>query len=62
MIRTTTTFALLALLVASSPSLARESGGDSDDEIHPLLTNGFTVDIGVFFPRRSLDLSVTAYF
>ena len=42
-----------------SPCLmAQEPASNTERELHPLLVNGFSMDIGVFFPRRTLGLSV----
>ncbi len=43
----------LALVVSPGPSSA-----DETDELHPLLTNGFSIDVGIFYPDRELDLRV----
>ena len=29
-----------------------------DEEVHPLMTSGISIDAGAFFPARELDLSV----
>ena len=31
----------------------------SEEDVHPLLTSGISVDLGMFFPDRELDLSVS---
>ena len=48
-------FALCALGL-TAPALADES--DDSEDVHPFLSRGFSVDVGVFFPRRDVDLRV----
>ena len=45
-------------MLLTSPVWAQEPGEVTDEDVHPLLVNGFSMDIGVFFPRRTLDLRV----
>ena len=46
----------LALAVALINPI--RSSAQETDELHPLLTNGFSIDIGLFYPSRELDLRV----
>ncbi len=52
-IRTTTLVVCLLSFIASQLTIAAES-----EDLHPHLRTGFSLDVGVFFPDRHLDLSV----
>ena len=43
------------LLFFAGPQLAV---AEDTEDLHPFLESGFTLDLGVFFPDRHLDLSV----
>ena len=58
MVRIATKFVFAASILASAALWAQEPGEITDDEVHPLLINGFSIDVGVFVPRRTLDLRV----
>ena len=40
-------------LAAAKTTVAQEN-----DDLHPLLTDKFTIDIGIYFPDRDVDLSI----
>jgi hypothetical protein len=48
-------FLTLSVLVLAAP---QDSSSEESDDLHPFLTNGFSLDIGVFFPDREWKLSV----
>ena len=48
-------FLLFVLVLGVYPGC---SWADDSTELHPLLENGFSVDVGVFFPDRQLELRV----
>ena len=52
-IRTTTLVVCLLCFAGPQYTIAAES-----EDLHPFLHRGFTLDVGVFFPDRHLDLSV----
>ncbi len=45
----------VCLLCFTAPQLAV---AEDTNDVHPFLESGFTLDLGVFFPDRHLDLSV----
>ncbi len=45
----------VCLICFTAPQLAV---AEDTDDLHPYLENGFSLDLGVFFPDRHLDLSV----
>lgn len=51
--RTATFVVCMLCSAASSLTVAAES-----DDVHPYLENGFSLDIGIFYPDRELDLQV----
>jgi hypothetical protein len=51
--RTATFVVCMLCFAASSLTVAAES-----DDVHPYLENGFSLDIGIFYPDRELDLRV----
>jgi hypothetical protein len=38
--------------------VAQLTAAEESDDVHPYLNNGFSVDLGVFYPDRQLDLRV----
>ncbi len=54
-IRTTTLVVCLLSFAGPQLTIAAES-----DDLHPFLYRGFSLDVGVFFPDRHLQLSVNA--
>lgn len=49
------TLIVSCLLFITAPQLAV---AEDTEDLHPFLESGFTLDLGVFFPDRHLDLSV----
>lgn len=48
------TFVIVALFVGSAVS----SLAEAQDDVHPFLTDKFSLDIGAFFPQRTVTMSV----
>lgn len=46
---------IICLLCFTVPQLAV---AEDTEDLHPFLESGFSLDLGVFFPDRHLDLSV----
>jgi len=51
---TRTALLIVALIAGSTISLSAEAQND----VHPLLTDKFSLDLGVFFPQRTVTMSV----
>ena len=50
--------AIVATVAIAPWSQAQDPEPYTEASLHPLLSNGFSADVGVFFPRRTLALSV----
>ena len=50
--------AAVVILCVISSAMPNAALADEPDDLHPLLVKGFSLDLGVFYPDRKLDLSV----